>query len=49
MKLDFENHRPMEIKYMYERPVEIALQAGVNMSKTDMLAKMLHFVEKKSS
>ena len=49
MKLDFENHRPMEIKYMYERPVEIAQQCGVYMSKVDMLAKMLHFVEKSNT
>ena len=49
MKLDFENHRPMEIKYMYEKPVEIALRFGVHMSKVEMLAKLLHFVEDRES
>jgi len=47
MKLDFDNRRPMEIKYMYEKPVEIALRMGVHMSKVEMLAKLLHFVEDK--
>jgi 2-dehydropantoate 2-reductase len=45
MKLDFENHRPMEIKYMYEKPVEMAQRAGAHMPKVEMLAKMLRFVE----
>jgi len=45
MKLDFDNHRPMEIKYMYEKPVEIAQRFGIHMSKVEMLAKLLHFLE----
>jgi len=47
MKLDFDNHRPMEIKYMYEKPVEIAMRSGVHMSKVEMLAKLLRTVEGK--
>ena len=47
MKLDFNNHRPMEIKYMYERPVEIALKAGFRMSKVETLAKLLRAMEEK--
>lgn len=47
MKLDFDNHRPMEIKYMYEKPVEIALRSGLHMVKVEMLAKLLRSMEEK--
>ncbi|MDD7337034.1 MAG: ketopantoate reductase C-terminal domain-containing protein, partial [Prevotella sp.] len=31
MKLDYEFHRPMEIYYLYTRPIAIARSAGVDM------------------
>lgn len=45
MKLDWENHRPMELKYLYTRPIEIAAEKGVNMSHMRMLEAQLHFME----
>ncbi len=44
MKLDFDFHRPMEIKYLYSRPIEIARQAGFEMSKLSMLEAELKFL-----
>ena len=37
MKLDFDFHRPMEIHYLYTRPIEIAREAGFHMPKLEML------------
>ena len=47
MKLDFDFHRPMEIHYLYTRPIEIARQAGFCMPKLEMLEAELKFLEKK--
>ena len=44
MKLDFDFHRKMEIKYLYSRPIEIARQAGFEMSKLSMLEAELKFL-----
>lgn len=48
MKLDYDNHRPMEIEYIYTRPLQKALQAGVDMKKIAMLEKQLRFKSIKS-
>ena len=45
MKLDFDFHRPMEIHYLYTRPIEIARAAGFRMSKLEMLEAELRFIE----
>ena len=45
MKLDYDFHRPMEIDYIYTRPIEEARKAGYNMQKLDMLEKELRFIE----
>ncbi|MFT4202814.1 MAG: 2-dehydropantoate 2-reductase [Chitinophagaceae bacterium] len=45
MKLDYDYHRPMEIHYIYEVPVQEAQNAGYYMSKVDMLAQQLRFLE----
>ena len=45
MKLDYDFHRPMEIKYIYTRPLQIARQAGVPMHKLEMLEAELRFLE----
>lgn len=45
MKLDFDFHRPMEIQYIYTRPLQIARQAGVPMYKLEMLEAELRFLE----
>ncbi|GHT46415.1 2-dehydropantoate 2-reductase [Bacteroidia bacterium] len=44
MKLDYDHHRPMEIEYIYTRPLQKALQAGVDMRKIAMLEKQLLFI-----
>lgn len=45
MKLDFDFHRPMEIHYIYSRPIEIARNAGFHMPKLEMLEAELKFIE----
>lgn len=43
MKLDYDFHRPMEIHYIYSRPIEIAREAGYRMPKLEMLEAELKF------
>lgn len=45
MKLDYDNHRPMEIHYLYSRPLQIAREAGMPMPKLEMLETELQFLE----
>lgn len=45
MKLDFDFHRPMEINYLYSRPIAIAHEAGLRMPKLEMLEAELRFIE----
>ena len=47
MKLDFDFHRPMEIEYLYTRPLAIARQAGCAMPKLEMLEAELRFLEER--
>jgi len=44
MKLDYDNRRPMEIEYIYSRPVETAARAGFDMPKVAMLESQLRFI-----
>ena len=44
MKLDYDFHRPMEIHYLYSRPLEIIHNAGFRALKLEMLEAMLRFV-----
>ena len=44
MKLDFDFHRPMEIHYLYTRPIQIAREAGFPMPKLEMLEAELRFL-----
>ncbi len=44
MKLDYEFHRPMEIHYIYSRPLEMIRNAGFHAPKLEMLEEMLRFV-----
>jgi 2-dehydropantoate 2-reductase len=46
MKLDWDNRRPMEIEYIYTRPVAAALAHGFDMRKISMLERQLRFLEK---
>ena len=45
MKLDYDFHRPMEIYYLYTRPIEIAREAGFRMRKLEMLEAELKFLQ----
>ena len=45
MKLDFDFHRPMEIEYIYSKPIETARNAGFEMHKVAMLEKQLRFIQ----
>lgn len=44
MKLDYDNKRPLEIEYIYSKPVQAALRAGYEMQKVSMLEKQLKFI-----
>ena len=44
MKLDYDNRRPMEIEYIYSRPIEAAARAGFDMPKVAMLENQLRFI-----
>lgn len=48
MKLDYDFHRPMEIKYIYTRPLEIAREANSPMHKLEMLEAELRFLDERS-
>jgi len=45
MKLDFDFHRPMEIYYLYTRPIAEARKVGFYMPKLSMLEAELMFIE----
>ena len=45
MKLDFDYHRPMEIEYLYSRPIAEAKKVGFDMPKLAMLEAELKFIE----
>ena len=45
MKLDFDYHRPMEIEFLYTRPIALARQAGFDMPRLSMLEAQLRFEE----
>lgn len=49
MKLDYDFHRPMEIYYLYSRPIEEARTVGFRMPKLEMLEAELKFLERKES
>ena len=48
MKLDYDFHRPMEIDYLYSRPIADAKAAGFCMPKLEMLEAELRFKEVKN-
>lgn len=46
MRLDFDFHRPMEIEYIYTRPIAEAQHAGFAMPRLQMLERELRFLER---
>lgn len=49
MKLDCDFHRPMELKYIYSRPLDIAQKAGCPMPTLRMLERELAFIQRSYS
>ena len=49
MKLDFDFKRPMEIEYLYMRPIAEAKKVGFEMPKLAMLEAELKFIEELNS
>ena len=47
MQLDRQQARPMEITYMYDRPIALGEAAGVAMPHVNMLAKQLCIIDQK--
>lgn len=45
MRLDWDYHRPMEVYYLYTRPIEEARKAGQDMPLHGMLEAELRFME----
>ncbi|MCR5821053.1 MAG: putative 2-dehydropantoate 2-reductase [Bacteroidaceae bacterium] len=45
MRLDFDFHRPMEIHYIYTRPIAEAHAAGIPMPRLQMLERELLFID----
>lgn len=45
MRLDYDNHRKMEIKGIYSNPVRMAKEAGFYMWRVEMLERQLLFIE----
>ena len=48
MRLDFDFHRPMEIEYIYSRPIAEARTAGFAMTRLEMLERELRFIDARS-
>lgn len=46
MKLDYDNDRPLEIEYIYSRPLQQARDAGVEMPCVATLERELLFIER---
>jgi 2-dehydropantoate 2-reductase len=46
MKLDYDHRRPMEIEYIYSRPVAAAAQAGFTTHRIAMLENQLRFIQR---
>ncbi len=45
MRLDWDFHRPMEIEFIYSRPIEEAAKKGVAMPRLQMLERQLLFLQ----
>lgn len=48
MKLDYDFHRPMEIEYLYARPISEARRAGAAMPMMEILEAELRFLDERN-
>ena len=49
MKLDYDFKRPMEIYYLYTRPIVEAAKAGFQMKKLEMLEAELRYLSQNNA
>lgn len=49
MKLDFDFHRPLEIDYIYSRPIQVAKAVGYEMTCVSVIERQLRFIENQYS
>ena len=49
MKLDYDFHRPMEIEFLYTRPIAEARAVGYEMPRLAMLESLLRYKEESPS
>ena len=49
MKLDYDHRRPLEVDYIYSRPILEAKKAGYDMVRVSMLEQQLRFIESQYS
>ena len=45
MRLDYDFHRPMELGYLYAKPIKMASEAGYAMPRLEMLMHELQYLE----
>ncbi len=48
MRLDYDFHRPMEIQYLYTRPIAEARAVGFEMPRLEMLERELLFIDERN-
>lgn len=49
MRIDYDFHRPMEIHYLYTRPIAEARAAGYAMPRLQMLERELLFIDQQNT
>jgi 2-dehydropantoate 2-reductase len=45
MKIDYDCQRPLELKAIFARPLEMAASAGIELPRITMLAQQLRFLQ----
>lgn len=45
MRLDFDNHRPMEIRYIYSETINAAHESGIQVPKIEVMEQQLKFIQ----
>lgn len=45
MRLDFDNHRPMEIHYIYSETINAAHESGIKIPKIEVMEQQLKFIQ----
>jgi 2-dehydropantoate 2-reductase len=48
LKVDFDDHRPMEVEAIYGNPLHAAQQAGAAMPRVETLYRQLKFLDERN-